>query len=134
MSRRTIHTDHAPAAIGPYVQAVGVTASEMVFCSGQIPFDPKSMALVEGGEGNVEVQTEQVMKNLDAVLTAAGCSFADVVRTTIFLKSMDDFAKVNAVYATRFPDAKPARACVEVSRLPRDVLVEIDAIAAKRVP
>ncbi len=134
MTRRTIHTEDAPAAIGPYVQAVGVAATEMVFCSGQIPFDPKTMEMVAGGDGDVSVQTEQVMKNLGAVLEAAGCSFADVVRTTIFIKDMDDFAKINAVYATRFPGEKPARACVEVARLPRDVLVEIDAIATKRAP
>lgn len=127
--RRTIQTDKAPAAIGPYVQAVAVSPSELVFCSGQIPLDPASGQLV--GD-DVEQQTEQVMQNLEAVLTAAGCHFSDVVRTTIFLKSMDDFAKVNAIYATRFPENPPARACVEVARLPKDVLVEIDCIATKR--
>lgn len=127
--RRTIHSDKAPAAIGPYVQAVAVAPKELVFCSGQIPLDPATGALVDGG---VEVQAERVLDNLGAVLEAAGCSFADVVRTTIYLKSMDDFAKVNEVYGRRFESEPPARATVEVSRLPKDVLVEIDAIAAKR--
>jgi 2-iminobutanoate/2-iminopropanoate deaminase len=124
-----VHTEDAPAAIGPYSQAVSVTCGEMVFVSGQIPFDPKTMTLV--GEGDVKAQTEQVMKNLEAVLTAAGSGFGDVVRATIFLKDMGDFAAVNAVYAERFPENPPARACVEVARLPKDVLVEIDVIAMK---
>lgn len=128
--RRSIQTDNAPAAIGPYVQALAVRPAEMVFCSGQIPLDPKTGALV--GEGDVVKQTEQVLDNLGAVLEAAGCSFADVVRTTIFLKDMGEFAKVNEVYAKRFSADPPARATVEVSRLPKDVLVEIDAIAVKR--
>jgi len=130
--RRVIHTENAPAAIGPYSQGIAVRAQEMVFVSGQIPYDPKSMTLV--GDGDVSAQTEQVMKNLEGVLEAAGCHFADVVRTTVFLKDMGDFAAVNEVYATRFGDAMPARACVEVARLPKDVLVEIDAIAVKRAP
>ncbi len=127
---RIISTDKAPAAIGPYSQAVAITGGETVFCSGQIPLDPRTMTLV--GEGDVEAQTEQVMTNLGAVLEAAGCGFGDVVRTTIFLKDMGDFAKVNAIYAKRFADNPPARACVEVARLPKDVLVEIDAIANKK--
>lgn len=127
--RRSIQTSNAPAAIGPYAQAIAVAPSEMVFCSGQIPLDPASGALVEGG---VEAQTERVLQNLGAVLEAAGCTFADVVRTTIFLKSMDDFATVNGVYAKYFSENPPARACVEVARLPKDVQVEIDAIAVKR--
>ena len=128
--RRNIETPNAPAAIGPYEQAVVVSAREMVFCSGQIPLDPKTMELVGGDD--VTAQTEQVMKNLAAVLETAGCSFADVVRCTIFLKDMGDFAAVNAVYAKSFPVAKPSRACVEVARLPKDVSVEIDAIAIKQ--
>lgn len=127
--RRTISTEKAPAAIGPYAQAVAIGPKELIFCSGQIPLDPATGQIVEGG---VEAQTERVLDNLEAVLEASGCSFADVVRTTIFLKSMDDFAKVNEVYAKRFSSDPPARACVEVARLPKDVLVEIDAIAAKR--
>jgi 2-iminobutanoate/2-iminopropanoate deaminase len=128
--RRSIQTDLAPAAIGPYVQAVAVRPTEMVFCSGQIPLDPATGVLV--GEGDVMAQAERVLESMGAVLEAAGCSFADVVRTTIFLKDMSDFAKVNEVYAKRFAVDPPARACVEVSRLPKDVLVEIDAIAIKR--
>ncbi|MCP4500963.1 MAG: RidA family protein [Deltaproteobacteria bacterium] len=130
--RRAIQTENAPKAIGPYSQAIVVKAAEMVFVSGQIPFDPASMTLV--GDGDVSAQTEQVMKNLEGVLEAAECHFADVVRTTIFLKDMGDFSKVNEVYATRFAGSLPARACVEVARLPKDVLVEIDAIAVKRAP
>lgn len=128
--RRSIQTDKAPAAIGPYVQAVAVRPSEMVFCSGQIPLDPQSGQLV--GEGDVVAQAERVLENLGAVLEAAGCDFADIVKTTIFLKDMGEFAKVNEVYAKRFTADPPARATVEVSRLPKDVLVEIDAIAVKR--
>ena len=127
--RRTIQTDQAPAAIGPYVQAVAVQPKELVFCSGQIALDPATGAIIDG---DVEAQAERVLDNLGAVLVAAGCSFADVVRTTIFLKSMDDFAKVNEIYGKRFHSEPPARATVEVSRLPKDVLVEIDAIAVKR--
>lgn len=129
--RRTIQTDEAPAAIGPYVQGVAVRATEMVFCSGQIPLDPVTGDLVGGAD--VSAQAEQAMDNLGAVLRAAGCSFADVVRCTIFLKDMGDFAKVNEVYAERFVGTEPpSRACVEVARLPKDVLVEVDAIAVKR--
>ena len=129
--RRTIHTDDAPAAIGPYVQAVAVRPSEMVFCSGQIALDAGTGEIV--GEGDVVAQAEKVMSNLGAVLAAASCSFADCVRCTIFLKDMGDFAKVNEVYASRFAGTEPpSRATVEVSRLPKDVLVEIDAIAVKR--
>jgi 2-iminobutanoate/2-iminopropanoate deaminase len=127
--RRTISTENAPKAIGPYVQAVAVVPKELVFCSGQIPLDPKTGAVVDG---DVAAQTEQVLKNLEAVLQAAGCSFADVVKTTIYLKNMGDFATVNDVYATRFSGEPPARATVEVARLPKDVQVEIDAIAARR--
>jgi 2-iminobutanoate/2-iminopropanoate deaminase len=128
--RRSIHSDDAPAAIGPYVQAVAVQPRELVFCSGQIALDAKTGELV--GEGDVVAQAERVMDNLGAVLAASGCSYADVVRCTIFLKDMGDFAKVNEVYASRFASDPPSRATVEVSRLPKDVLVEIDAIAAKR--
>ena len=124
--RTAIQTENAPAAIGPYVQAVKASCGQMVFCSGQIPLDPKSGELIEGG---VIEQTKQVLINLKAVLTAADCQLSDVVRTTIFLKSMDDFATVNEIYSQTFSENPPARACVEVSRLPKDVLVEIDAIA-----
>ena len=128
MSKTIVQTDKAPAAIGPYSQGVIANCGQMVFISGQIPLDPSSMALVEG---DVQDQTEKVMENLQGALEAAGCHFNDVVRTTIFLKNMDDFAAVNEVYAKRFPENPPARACVEVSRLPKDVDVEIDCIAIK---
>lgn len=124
MKRRAIHSDDAPAAIGPYSQAI--RAGGHVWLSGQVALDPKSGQIV--GETAAE-QAEQVLANLKAVLAAAGCSTADLVRCTIFLVDMDDFAAVNAVYAKHMPDPPPARACVEVSRLPKDVRVEIDAIA-----
>ncbi len=126
MKRIAIHSDDAPAAIGPYSQAIA--AGGHVWCSGQIPLDPKSGALV--GETAAE-QAEQVLVNLKAVLAAAGCSTDDLVRCTIFLADMNDFGSVNEVYARHMPDPPPARACVEVSRLPKDVRVEIDAIAFK---
>jgi 2-iminobutanoate/2-iminopropanoate deaminase len=128
MQRNIVRTAEAPAAIGPYSQAVLVPVGDkrMVFCSGQIALDPATGALIEGG---VEAQTRQVLANLGAVLAAAGASFADVVKTTIFLKSMDDFATVNAIYAERFVHDPPARATVEAAKLPRGALVEIEAIA-----
>ena len=119
-----IHTDHAPAAIGPYSQAI--VASGVVYCSGQIAMDPRTGEL---DPGDVGTQTHRVIDNLEAVLKAAGTDLSQVVKTTVFLKSMDDFQAMNAVYSARFGDSRPARACVEVSRLPRDVDVEIDAIA-----
>lgn len=122
---KTVSTSDAPAAIGPYSQAV--VAQGLVFCSGQIALDPASGTLV--GAGDVAAQTRQVLRNLRAVLEAAGSSMDRVVKCTVFLKSMDDFATMNAVYAEAFGDARPARAAVQVSRLPRDVDVEIDAIA-----
>lgn len=119
----SIHTDGAPAAIGPYSQAM--KTGNLLFCSGQVALLPSGELL----EGGVEAQTKQVLTNLEAVLEAGGASMGTVVRTTVFLKSMDDFPQVNAIYAEAFGDHRPARACVEVSRLPKDVLVEIDAIA-----
>ncbi|HEX3465246.1 MAG TPA: Rid family detoxifying hydrolase [Candidatus Elarobacter sp.] len=126
--RETIHTVAAPGAIGPYSQAVA--AGSYVFTSGQIGLDPSSGELVTGG---VEPQTRQVMANLAAVLAAAGLTFADVVKTTIFLVDMNDFAAVNAVYGESFEDApKPARSTVAVAALPRGARVEIEAIALRR--
>lgn len=122
--RQAIASADAPAAIGPYSQAI--RAGDTVWLSGQIPLDPQSGALV--GETAAE-QAKQVLTNLGAVLTAAGCSFDDLVRCTIFLADMNDFASVNAVYAEAMPDPPPARATVEVSRLPKDVRVEISGIA-----
>lgn len=123
-AREAIATADAPAAIGPYSQAI--RAGDHVWLSGQIALDPKTGEIV--GETAAE-QAEQVLANLTAVLAAAGCSMRDVVRCTIYLADMDDFAAVNAVYGKHMPDPPPARATVEVSRLPRDVRVEIDAIA-----
>jgi len=124
MSKAAIHTDSAPAAIGPYSQAI--RAGDFVFCSGQIGLDPDGGTMVEGG---VEAQTRQVLDNLGAVLHAAGLDWANVVKTTIFLSDLGDFQRVNAIYANRFGEVAPARATVEVSRLPKGALVEIDAIA-----
>jgi 2-iminobutanoate/2-iminopropanoate deaminase len=126
MGREVILTSGAPAAIGPYSQAIAVPAGRMVFLSGQIPLDPSTGQLVDG---DVSAQTERVMKNLEAVLTQAGASFGDVVRCGIFLTDLGDFAKVNEVYARSFPTNPPARATVQVSALPRGAKVEIDAIA-----
>lgn len=119
-----INTANAPAAIGPYSQAIKV--GDLVFTSGQIPINPATGELVPGG---VEEQAQQVLKNLKAVLEAAGTSLDSVVKTTVFIKDMNDFAKINAIYATYFTSNPPARSCVEVARLPKDVLIEIEAIA-----
>ena len=124
MAKKQIQTDQAPAAIGPYSQAI--RAGNMLFISGQIPLNPKTGELVTG---DIEAQTKQVIANLKAILEAAGATMNHVVRTTIFLKDMGNFAKVNAVYGEAFSAPFPARATVEVARLPRDVGVEIDAIA-----
>jgi 2-iminobutanoate/2-iminopropanoate deaminase len=119
-----IKTPQAPEAIGPYSQAV--TAGNLVFCSGQIPLDPATMKLIEG---TVAEQTAQVFKNLSAVLKAAGSGLDKVVKTTVFLKDMNDFVEMNETYAAFFGEHKPARATVEVARLPKDVKVEIECIA-----
>ena len=121
-----IATEQAPAAIGPYSQAV--TTGNLVFCSGQIPLDPATMTLV--GE-TAAAQTEQVLKNLGEVLNAAGSDKTKVLKTTVFLKDMNDFAEMNETYAAFFGDHKPARAAVEVARLPKDVKVEIECIAER---
>ena len=123
---RVIATDDAPKAIGPYSQAIEVHG--VVYLSGQIPLDPKTGQLVEGDIG---AQTERVMENLGAILTAAGLGFEDVVRATIFLADLADFAKVNEVYGKRFPRNPPARATVQVAALPKGARVEIDAIAVR---
>ena len=123
--RSIVSTPHAPAAIGPYSQAV--RAGQFVFLSGQIPLDPSSGNMVGGDD--VEAQTVQVMQNLEAVLAAAGSSFAQVVKSTIFLTDLGDFAVVNRVYGARFEGAPPARATVQVAALPRGAKVEIELIA-----
>lgn len=122
-----IATDKAPAAIGPYSQAIKLGG--LLFTSGQIPLDA-SGRLVEGG---IEEQTHQVFRNLVAVLAAGGATFGDVVKATVFIKDMNQFAIVNEIYASYFGDHKPARSTVEVARLPRDVLVEIELIASTNV-
>ena len=119
-----IRTEAAPQAIGPYSQAI--VAQGLVFCSGQIPLDPATGNVVEGG---IDEQTHRVLKNLTAVLEAAGSTMANVLKTTVFLQSMSDFAAMNAIYATYFPAPAPGRSTVEVARLPRNVLVEIECIA-----
>ena len=119
-----VHTEAAPKAIGPYSQAI--VANGLVFCSGQVALDPATGAL---NPGYVAVQTRQALANLKAVLEAAGSSLHRVVKTTVYLADMDDFAEMNAVYAEIFAGHAPARATVEVARLPKDALVEIDAIA-----
>jgi len=128
MSRKTITTGGAPKAIGPYSQGVAARAGGLVFCSGQIPLDPATGEMV--GAGDVRIQTERVLRNLEAVLVAAGASLKAVVKTTIFLADLQDFAAVNEVYARFFPADPPARSTVEVAGLPRGALVEIEAIAA----
>lgn len=127
--KQVIHTDKAPTAIGPYSQAVKVAVSSFVFCSGQIPLDPETMKIV--GENAAE-QCRQAMTNAGEVLKAAGLDYGDVVKATIFLANFDDFSDVNEVYGSFFPDKPPARSTVEVSRLPLDVLVEIELIATEK--
>ena len=124
--RRIVSTDSAPQAIGPYSQAVSF--GNFVFSSGQIPLDPRTGQFVEGG---IAEQTEQVLKNLSEVLRAAGAGLADVVKTTVYLADMGDFAAMNEVYGRFFPEDPPARSTVQAARLPRDARVEIDVIAVK---
>ena len=122
--KEVVATENAPGAIGPYSQAV--KTGGMVFCSGQIPIDVATGEFVSGG---VAEQTEQVLKNLSAVLEAAGSDLNNVVKTTVFLADMNDFAAMNEIYAKYFSENKPARATVQAARLPRDARVEIDCIA-----
>ncbi|WP_462433286.1 RidA family protein [Fusobacterium sp. THCT1E1] len=124
--KKIIHTEKAPAALGPYSQAVEVNGT--LYVSGQIPFVPETMTLVSDC---VKAQTKQSLENIKAILEAAGYTFKDVVRAGVFIKDMNDFAAVNEVYAEYLGDVKPARACVEVARLPKDVKVEIEVIAVK---
>ncbi len=122
--RQVIATNNAPQAIGPYSQAI--KANGFIFVSGQIAFDPATQQIIDG---DVAAQTERVLQNLSAILTAAGSSLAKVVKTSVFLKSMSDFAAMNQVYARHFSAEPPARSTVAAAGLPRDVLVEIDVIA-----
>ena len=122
--REVIATDHAPKAIGPYSQAI--RAQGLLFTSGQVAIDPATQQVITG---DVTAQTDRVMKNLSAILEASGSSLEKVLRCTVFLKNMGDFAAMNEVYGRYFKQAPPARSTVEVARLPKDVLVEIDVIA-----
>jgi len=122
--REVIATDHAPKAIGPYSQAI--RAQGLIFTSGQVAIDPATQQVIAG---DVSAQTDRVLKNLDAILQASGSSLGKVLRCTVFLKNMGDFAAMNEVYGRYFKQSPPARSTVEVARLPKDVLVEIDVIA-----
>ena len=124
--KKIIHTEKAPAALGPYSQAIEVNGT--LYVSGQIPFVPETMTVVSDC---VKAQTKQSLENIKAILEAAGYTFKDVVRAGVFIKDMNDSAAVNEVYAEYLGDVKPARACVEVARLPKDVKVEIEVIAVK---
>ena len=126
MNKKAINSQKAPAAVGPYVH--GVQVGNLIFISGQLGLDPVTGALAEG----VEAQAHQALKNLGAILEEAGSGYNDVVKTTIFLKDMGDFALVNGIYSEYFNEEKPARSCVEVARLPKDGVVEIEAIAVIR--
>ena len=126
MTRQAVETSGAPAAVGPYSQAI--VSGDLVFCAGQLGLDPTSGDLVEGG---VEAQAERALRNLTAVLDAAGASWNDVVKTTIFLADIGDFAAVNAVYVTHMPDPPPARSTFAVGALPKGGLVEIEAVARR---
>ncbi|MFL6229996.1 MAG: RidA family protein [Pyrinomonadaceae bacterium] len=125
--KQRVATDNAPGAIGPYSQAI--VAGDFVFTSGQIPIDPKTGEFVAGG---IAEQTEQVLRNVAEVLKAAGCGLADVVKTTVFLADMGDFAAMNEAYGRFFAENPPARSTVQAARLPRDARVEIDTIAVKK--
>ena len=122
--KNVISTDKAPKAIGPYSQAI--EAAGLLFASGQIPIVPATGEIIAGG---IEEQTEQVLSNIEAILAAKGLSFTDVVKTTVFLADMNDFATVNGIYAKAFVENPPARSCVQVARLPKDVKIEIETIA-----
>ena len=124
--KKIISAENAPKAIGPYSQ--GVEANGFVFFSGQIPLDPQTMQMVEG---DITVQAEQVLQNVEAVLAGADCKFSNVIKTTMFLANMDDFAKANEVYAKYFTDNQPARSTVQVAKLPLGALVEVECVAVK---
>lgn len=122
--KQVIHTDKTPAAIGPYSQAIQI--GQLLFTSGQVPIDPETGAIVEGG---IQEQARQSLNNIKAILNAAGTNMGAVVKTTVFLQDMNDFAAMNEVYAQFFQEPYPARSAVQVGRLPKDALVEIEAIA-----
>lgn len=124
MKHEVIHTNNAPAALGPYSQAI--KAGNLLFLSGQVPLDPETMTVVEGG---IKEQSTRSLTNIKNVLAEAGADFSNVVKTTVFIKDMNEFNDLNEVYAEFFGENKPARSCVEVARLPKDVKVEIELIA-----
>ena len=124
MKHEVIHTNNAPAALGPYSQAI--KAGNLLFLSGQVPLDPETMTVVEGG---IKEQATRSLTNIKNVLAEAGADFSNVVKTTVFIKDMNEFSDLNEVYAEFFGENKPARSCVEVARLPKDVKVEIELIA-----
>ena len=124
MKNEVIHTNNAPAALGPYSQAI--KAGNLLFLSGQVPLDPETMTVVEGG---IKEQATRSLTNIKNVLAEAGADFSNVVKTTVFIKDMNEFNDLNEVYAEFFGENKPARSCVEVARLPKDVKVEIELIA-----
>ena len=124
MDKKIITTSEAPAAIGPYSQAIRI--GEFLYTSGQISLDPKSMELITG---NIEVETERVLKNIEAILNADGLNLNNIIKTTVYLTDLSEFGRMNQVYEKFFVENKPARACVQVAALPKDAKVEIDAIA-----
>ena len=124
--KKVIVAEHAPAAIGPYSHAIAV--GDLLFTSGQIPLVPETGKIVAD---SIEEQTEQVLKNLESVLNANGMTFENVIKTTVFITDLADFATINQIYATRFPDAPPARSCVQVAALPAGAKLEIELIASK---
>eukprot|EP01053_Blabericola_migrator_P009298 Blabericola_migrator_1__9297@NODE_49_length_16431_cov_119_110181_g45_i0_p11_GENE_NODE_49_length_16431_cov_119_110181_g45_i0NODE_49_length_16431_cov_119_110181_g45_i0_p11_ORF_typecomplete_len131_score36_97Ribonuc_LPSP/PF01042_21/1_1e44YjgF_endoribonc/PF14588_6/2_3e05_NODE_49_length_16431_cov_119_110181_g45_i094689860 len=127
MSKQVLHTDNAPAAIGPYSQAIAING--LIYTSGQLGLDPHTGDLVEGG---IAAQTDQSIKNVAAILEAAGSSLSDVVKATVFTTRLGDFGVINEVYTKHFGESKPARSCIEVSALPKGGLVEIEVVAVKR--
>lgn len=125
MDKKVISTTNAPAAIGPYSQAIEVNG--FVYASGQIPIIPATGEIAQG----IEAQTKQALTNVKSIMEAAGLTMSNIIKTSVFIKDMNDFAKVNEIYATFFEGDYPARSCVEVARLPKDVLVEVEVIAAR---
>lgn len=126
MAKNVISTTNAPAAIGPYSQAIEVNG--FLYASGQIPINPATGEIVEG----IEAQTKQALTNVKGIVEAAGLTMSDIVKTSVFIKDMNDFGKINEIYATFFEEPYPARSCVEVARLPKDVLIEVEIIAARK--
>lgn len=127
-TKKVIYTKNAPFPVGPYSQAIAAQG-ELIFIAGQIPLNPETGEII--GEGDIKAQTQQVMKNIEAILTQAGVKWSNIVKTGVFLQDLTNFTAMNEIYGEYFPENPPARACVEVSRLPKDVLVEIECIAVK---